>query len=399
MLPDLVIELARHPGIVGVKEASGDIGQISRIIEGTLDEDFQVISGDDNLTFPILALGGNGVISVAANVEPGRMVAMFEAFCEGDFETALDLHYELSPLFRSMFIDTNPIPVKKAVELRGMAAGPVRLPLDELDARRPHGCGRSFPAMINVVVCGALGRMGMTVGRLVNEAPDMELVGGIDLRGGSFFGVDVTEASLIDSLLASVKPDVLIDFTAPAASVSHVKAAARSRTAAVVGTTGFSPEQRAEMAKAIEGTIPAVISSNFSIGVNIFWNLLREAARMLPEYDVEVLEAHHRYKKDAPSGTAKTILQILDEELGPREKKYGREGMMERGKEIGVHVIRGGDIVGDHSVLFSGNFETIELSHRAYDRTVFAHGALKAARWVVGKKPGLYGMNDVLDLR
>jgi len=134
--PDLVIELAKHPGIVGVKEASGDIGQISRIIEGTLDEDFQVISGDDNLTFPILALGGNGVISVAANVEPGRMVAMFEAFCEGDFETALDLHYELSPLFRSMFIDTNPIPVKKAVELRGMAAGPVRLPLDELDAEK-----------------------------------------------------------------------------------------------------------------------------------------------------------------------------------------------------------------------------------------------------------------------
>ncbi|NYT07978.1 MAG: 4-hydroxy-tetrahydrodipicolinate synthase, partial [Methanomicrobiales archaeon] len=133
LTPDLVIELARHPGIVGIKEASGDIGQISRIIEGTLDEDFAVISGDDNLTFPILALGGSGVISVAANIEPGRMVAMFDAFCEGDFESALDLHYELSPLLRSMFIDTNPIPVKKAVELRGMAAGPVRLPLDELD--------------------------------------------------------------------------------------------------------------------------------------------------------------------------------------------------------------------------------------------------------------------------
>lgn len=253
--------------------------------------------------------------------------------------------------------------------------------------------------MIKVVVCGALGRMGMTVGRLVNEAPDMELAGGIDLRGGSFFGVDVTEATLIDPLLASAKPDVLIDFTAPAASVSHVRAAAKSRTAVIVGTTGISPEQRAEMAKAIEGAVPVVISNNFSIGVNIFWKLLREAARMLPEYDVEVLEAHHRYKKDAPSGTAKTILQILDEELGSREKKYGREGMMERGREIGVHVIRGGDIVGDHSVLFSGNFETIELSHRAYDRTVFAHGALKAARWVVGKRPGLYSMNDVLDLR
>ena len=136
LLPDLVVELARHPNIVGIKEASGDIGQISKIIEGTLDEDFQLISGDDNLTFPILALGGSGVISVAANVEPGRMVAMYDAFCEGDFETALDLHYELSPLFRSMFIDTNPIPVKKAVELRGMAAGPVRLPLDELDATK-----------------------------------------------------------------------------------------------------------------------------------------------------------------------------------------------------------------------------------------------------------------------
>lgn len=136
LTPEFVVEMARHPNIVGIKEASGDIGQISRIIEGTLDEDFVVISGDDNLTFPILALGGSGVISVAANVEPGRMVAMFDAFCEGDFETALDLHYELSPLFRAMFIDTNPIPVKKAVELRGMAGGPVRLPLDELDGMK-----------------------------------------------------------------------------------------------------------------------------------------------------------------------------------------------------------------------------------------------------------------------
>ena len=134
--PDLIIELAQHPNIVGVKEASGNVAQISRIIEGTLDEDFQVLSGDDNLTLPILSLGGGGVISVAANVEPARMVAMFESFCEGDLETALDLHYELSPLFRAMFIDTNPIPVKKAVELRGQAAGSVRLPLDELDEKK-----------------------------------------------------------------------------------------------------------------------------------------------------------------------------------------------------------------------------------------------------------------------
>jgi 4-hydroxy-tetrahydrodipicolinate synthase len=132
--PDLVIELARHPNIVAIKEASGDIGQVSRIIEGTLDEDFMVISGDDGLTLPILCLGGSGVISVAANVEPALMVKMFDHFCEGELEEALDLHYALSPLFRGLFIDTNPIPVKKAVALCGMAGGPVRPPLDDLDA-------------------------------------------------------------------------------------------------------------------------------------------------------------------------------------------------------------------------------------------------------------------------
>ncbi len=133
---DLVVELASHPNIVGIKEASGNVGQVSQIIEGTLDEDFAVISGDDNLTLPILALGGAGVISVAANVEPGRMVRLYEAFAAGDWNTALELHYELSPLFRALFIDTNPIPVKKAVALRGLAAGPVRLPLADLDDDR-----------------------------------------------------------------------------------------------------------------------------------------------------------------------------------------------------------------------------------------------------------------------
>jgi 4-hydroxy-tetrahydrodipicolinate synthase len=134
--PDLIAELAQHPNIVGVKEASGNIGQISRIIEETQDVDFSVISGDDNITLPIMALGGTGVISVAANVDPARMVAMYEAMKKGDSQKALVLHFALSPLFRSMFIATNPIPVKKAVELMGMAGGPVRLPLDELDEKR-----------------------------------------------------------------------------------------------------------------------------------------------------------------------------------------------------------------------------------------------------------------------
>ena len=134
--PDLVAELARHPNIVAIKEASGNISQISRIIEDTRDEDFAVISGDDNMTFPIMALGGTGVISVAANVDPRRMVDMCEAMKRGDLKKALALHYALSPMLRAMFIDTNPIPVKKAVELIGMAGGPVRLPLDDLDEKK-----------------------------------------------------------------------------------------------------------------------------------------------------------------------------------------------------------------------------------------------------------------------
>jgi 4-hydroxy-tetrahydrodipicolinate reductase len=232
---------------------------------------------------------------------------------------------------------------------------------------------------------------------MVHDAKDMELVGGINLKPGTFFGVDIVETKNMDAFLKDKKPDVLIDFTIAHAAVENVRIAARNNVAVIVGTTGFTADQRVEMAAAIEGHVPVVISSNFSVGVNIFWQLIRDAGKLLKDYDIEVIEAHHRNKKDAPSGTAKTILQILDEEVGTRNKLYGREGMMERSNEIGVHVIRGGDIVGDHKVMFSKNFETIELSHRAYDRSVFASGALRAARWVVGKKPGLYGMNDVLN--
>jgi 4-hydroxy-tetrahydrodipicolinate reductase len=252
--------------------------------------------------------------------------------------------------------------------------------------------------MIKVVVCGASGRMGQTIGRMVTESSDLQLVGGINLKPSTFFGQPIVASADIDTFLAQKKPDVLIDFTIANAAVENVKAAARHNVACIVGTTGFTPEQRKVMADAVEGHSPAVISSNFSIGVNIFWQIVRDAARMLKEYDIEVIEGHHRNKKDAPSGTAKTILQIIEEEAGARQKMYGREGITERKNEIGVHVIRAGDIVGDHAVLFSKNYETISLSHRAYDRAVFASGALIATRWVVGKKPGIYGMNDVLQL-
>jgi 4-hydroxy-tetrahydrodipicolinate reductase len=253
--------------------------------------------------------------------------------------------------------------------------------------------------MVNVVVCGASGRMGQTVGRMVSESTDLKIVGGVDLKAGTFFGTEQVASKDINQMLEKKKPDVLIDFTVASAAVENVKAAARHNVALVVGTTGFSPEQRKIIADAVAGHSPAVISSNFSVGVNIFWQVLREATKLLKDYDIEVIEGHHRNKKDAPSGTAKTILQILDEEAGTRQKMYGREGMTERKNEIGVHVIRGGDIVGDHAVLFSKNYETITLSHRAYDRAVFASGALLATRWVVNKKPGIYGMNDVLNLK
>jgi len=240
--------------------------------------------------------------------------------------------------------------------------------------------------------------MGTTIGRIVSEAPDMELVGGVDIREGTLFGTEVVPAAEIDAFLKEKKPDVLIDFTVAAAAVENVRAAAANGVALVVGTTGFSPEQREVIRGAVEGHVPAVISSNFSVGVNIFWKLVREAARELGDYDIEVTEAHHRHKKDAPSGTAKTILEILDQELGGREKVYGRVGETERKGEIGVHVIRGGDIVGDHSVLFAGNFECIEISHRAYDRAVFAQGAVRAARWIKGREPRIYSMQEVLGL-
>jgi 4-hydroxy-tetrahydrodipicolinate reductase len=234
---------------------------------------------------------------------------------------------------------------------------------------------------------------------MVHESDDLELVGGINLKSSSFFGAEIVEAKDADALLKKTKADVVIDFTIASAVVGNVQVAARNNCALIIGTTGISPAQRAEIEKAILGHVPAVITTNFSIGVAIFQQLVRQSARLLKDYDIELIEAHHRNKKDAPSGTAKTLLQIIEEEAGTREKLYGREGMTERKNEIGVHVIRGGDIVGDHKVMYSKNYETIELSHRAYDRSVFASGAIVAARWVAGKKPGIYGMSDVLGLK
>jgi 4-hydroxy-tetrahydrodipicolinate reductase len=264
--------------------------------------------------------------------------------------------------------------------------------------------------MINIAVTGACGKMGGLIIENVLRSKNMELVAAIDvtnigrdigevMRTGKL-NVPVTDANDIEKVLEKSKPDVLIDFTIANAAVKNVTACARKKVNLVVGTTGFSPEQRSVMNKAIkENGIAAVISPNFSIGVNVFWGLLAEAARRLKDYDIEIIEAHHNQKKDAPSGTAVKAAEVISKTLGGKELVYGRHGLAPRQKEIGIHAVRGGDIVGDHTVLFAGDGERIEIKHQAHSRQAFAKGAVTAAAWVSSALPGIYEMADVLGIK
>jgi 4-hydroxy-tetrahydrodipicolinate reductase len=254
--------------------------------------------------------------------------------------------------------------------------------------------------MIKIAVTGALGRMGTLVIEEIKKCSDMELVAGFDIQGiGKPLLGDVYVASSSDlkETLSLKKPDVLIDFTNASASVGTVSCAAEVGINLVVGTTGLNQDQLASMKKAIEGNVAAVISPNFSIGVNIFWKLLTVAATALKDYDIEVIESHHNQKKDAPSGTALAAVDILKKATGIDDVVYGRVGMSMRKKEIGVHAVRAGDIVGDHTVIFAGPGERIEIKHQAHSRTAFASGAIKAARFVSKAKPGMYSMSEVID--
>ena len=257
--------------------------------------------------------------------------------------------------------------------------------------------------MIKVAVTGALGRMGTLVIQELSKFDDLQLVAGLDAVGAGKTlqpsGVIVSDASMLQKVLASTKPDVLIDFTVASAAVENVCSAAKMGANLVVGTTGFSQEQLSKMKGAIEGNVAAVISPNFGVGVNVFWKLLAEAAKALKDYDIEVIEAHHNQKKDAPSGTALAAVDILKKAQGEVEIIHGREGIRLRGKEIGVHAVRAGDIVGDHTVLFAGPGERLEIKHQAHSRTAFASGAVRAARYVAKKSPGIYSMADVLESR
>lgn len=252
---------------------------------------------------------------------------------------------------------------------------------------------------VKIAVAGAKGRMGQLIIEEVKRFEDLELVAGFDILGvGTPLGegIAVSDASEIAEGLRKSRAQVLIDFTTPVATVENVRAAADIGVNLVVGTTGFSEDQREEMARAIGRRVAAVISPNYSLGVNLFWKLIEVAAKSLQGYDIEVIEAHHRNKMDAPSGTAAEAVRVLAEATGKMEAVYGREGQGLRRDEIGVHAVRAGDIVGDHTVLFAGPGERLEIKHQAHSRQAFATGAVRAARWVASAPSGVYAMADVL---
>jgi 4-hydroxy-tetrahydrodipicolinate reductase len=232
--------------------------------------------------------------------------------------------------------------------------------------------------------------MGKTLLACAPQHPRLQVVGQID-QG--------------DDLRAVIgQGDVIIDFSSHNATAGIVKLCAEHKKAMVIGTTGHSDKDRADLG-AVSSQIPIVLSSNFSTGVNTLFWLTRKAAEILgPGFDLEIVEMHHRLKRDAPSGTAKTLAEILaqvQQQQLDRIVRHGRAGVVgERtNAEIGVHSVRGGDVVGDHTVIFAGTGERLELTHKASSRETFANGALRATEWVVNQRPGLYDMQDVLGLK
>lgn len=263
-----------------------------------------------------------------------------------------------------------------------------------------------------IVITGGTGRMGralvealaVTDGLRLHAALDQPDVPGLGQEAGASSGLvtGVTISSDVDGALRGA--DVLIDFTRPAATMIHAEACARHGVKLVVGTTGFTEDQKARLAE-LSKSVAMVMAPNMSVGVNVLLKLIDLAARTLgDEFDVEVIEAHHRHKVDAPSGTALRMGEVLAGALGrslATDAVYGREGVTgERNpRTIGFATVRGGDIVGDHTVLFAGIGERVELTHKASSRATFAQGALRAARFLAAKSSGLYDMQDVLGLR
>jgi 4-hydroxy-tetrahydrodipicolinate reductase len=265
---------------------------------------------------------------------------------------------------------------------------------------------------LGLIVCGVGGRMGGAVVRAVKQTEGVTLSAAIDKPESRRVGKDAGEISGAGSLDVAVDDriesylksnTVIIDFTNPEAALSYLSAAAKKAVPMVIATTGFSPRQLAEIKSRARRT-PVLLSANTSLGVNVLVSLLGKAAKMLgADYDVEIVEAHHRFKKDAPSGTALALAGAVATALGRDLDKVGvsgRKGLVgERPREeIALFSVRAGDIVGEHTVIFGGIGERLEFIHRAHSRDTFARGAIRAAQWLAQQKPGLYGMQDVLGL-
>jgi len=266
--------------------------------------------------------------------------------------------------------------------------------------------------MVNIAISGIMGRMGRKIAELALEDKDVNIVAGIENPDcahlhstvGEIINKDVKAPVVSDVSQVIDAFDVLIDFANNTEAVlGHLRilAADKNKKYAVIGTTGFN-EKELEEIKQLSQDIPIVLAPNMSIGVNLLFKLVEQAAKTLRDkgFDIEVIEMHHRYKKDAPSGTAVKIVDILKKATEIQKVVYGREGLTDErsNKEIGVFALRGGDVVGEHTVIFAAMGERIELTHRATSRDIFAKGALEAAKWIVGKSNGLYDMQDVLGL-
>lgn len=257
---------------------------------------------------------------------------------------------------------------------------------------------------MNVAVTGAGGQTGGAVMEVAAERDDLTLSWGVTANpgDGKAHGVSVYGPNELDHLLDRYRPNVLVDFTVPEASVGTVEAAAEAAVPVVVGTTGFSDDQMDRLREVSE-TVPVLKATNFARGVQALLRAVESAVADLPGYDVEVTETHHNRKRDAPSGTANTIVETIEavrEERGDAssDRVHGREGEAPRqAGEIGVHARRAGDVRGEHEVLLAGNDEVVTLGHRAESRRVFAEGALDAAVWLAGKPPGWYDFADVLE--
>jgi 4-hydroxy-tetrahydrodipicolinate reductase len=257
---------------------------------------------------------------------------------------------------------------------------------------------------MKVAIAGAGGRMGRTLIDAVLADRELALAAALDAPGAAAIGQPVGALRITDDLGALSAADVLIDFTRPEGTLAHLEACLAGNRRMVIGTTGFSEAQAARITLAAR-RIPIVLSPNFAIGVNVVFRLAQTAAKALGDaYDVEIVEAHHRHKVDAPSGTAlklgELVAQALGRDLG-QVATHGRHGDTgERpAKAIGFHAIRGGDIIGEHTVIFAGMGERVEVAVRSQSRMTYAAGALRAAKWLAGRGPGLYDMFDVLGLK